>query len=239
MFRNLSFRKFRFPQDKWCIICSLFSTGLWLEMQARHTQDPLCHPTFHFILDVYSSHSLFCLWLPRPKMWSVWDDQAGQWDSEAGKYWSGLTGWAVHLLPPGNVSDINDEHGNNRERKAYISIHVHTFLTPYISDSQRPSRFKSAHYICWSGTSLCQGCVSASKINFAQSQCCYKNAHSWAHVWPPGLTAWRCSIWRTYILHLVMDIDNIEDHHFSNLTPNLCVEQGVWPLICSHRTQNC
>ena len=27
-----------------------------------------------------------------------------------------------------------------------------------------------------------------------------------------------------------MDIDNIEDHHFSNLTPHLCVEQGACPL---------
>ena len=124
------------------------------------------------------------------------------------------------------------------EKGLYLT-NVHTFLTPYISDSQRPSRFKSAHYICWSGTLLCQGCVSASKINFAQSQCCYKNAHSWAHVWPPGLTAWRCSIWRTYILHLVMDIDNIEDHHFSNLTPHLCVEWSMSINLCGHGTQNC
>ena len=192
-------------------------------MQARHTQDPLCHPTFHLILDVYSSHSLFCLWLPRPKMWSVWDDQAGQWDSEAGKYWSGLTGWADHLLPPGNVSDINDEHGNNRERKAYI------LQTSILFWQSNITTFQICKYV-GQGPLCARVVFSASKINFAHSQCCYKNALSWAHVWPPGLTAWRCSIWRTYILHLVMDIDNIEDHHFSNLTPHLCVEQGTWPL---------
>ena len=171
------------------------STGLWLEMQASHT-----HPGSS--LSSYLSPHSRCLFLPftflslTPQaclcglMWSVWDDQAGQWDNEARKYWSGLTGWAVHLLPPGNVSDINDEHGNNRERKAYI---LQTSILFWQSNTTTSQICKSV-----GRGPLCARVVfSASKINFAHSQCCYKNALSWAHVWPPGLTAWRCSIWRT------------------------------------------
>ena len=159
MFRNLSFRKFRFPQDKWCIICSLFSTGLWLEMQARHTQDPLCHPTFHLILDVYSSHSLFCLWLPRP-VCVVWCGLFGmiRLANEIVKLGSTDLDWPVGQSSFAARECVRHQWWTwQQQRKEGLYLtNVHTFLTVkyhHVSNLQ----------ICWSGTPLCQGCVFSFK----------------------------------------------------------------------------
>ena len=115
-------------------------------MQASHT-----HPGSS--LSSYLSPHSRCLFLPftflslTPQaclcglMWSVWDDQAGQWDSEARKYWSGLTGWAVIFCRQG-MCQTSMMNMATTEKGRPIS-----YKRPYFSDSQIPPRLKFANLL--------------------------------------------------------------------------------------------
>ena len=114
-------------------------------MQARHTQDPLCHPTFHLILVVYSSHSLFCLWLPRP-VCVVWCGLCGmiRLANEIVKLGSTDLDWPVgqYIFCRQGMCQTSMMNMATTEKGRPIS-----YKRPYFSDSQISPRLKFANLL--------------------------------------------------------------------------------------------